>query len=252
MKKPPADDLVRVHKYMADRGLCSRREAERWIEEGRVLINGKPARIGQKLDPAGDHVQVDGRSLGGKRTTRPLTLVMNKPKGFLCSNADPFHARTIFDLLPPNYRRERLFCAGRLDKDSEGLVVLTNNGDLANRLTHPSSGVIKRYRVQVHKPFDRAHIPRLLQGIQYEGEVYQAIKVVPQTKGPDLERRIEIHLDHGKKREIRQMLLALGYHVKKLHRFQIGNYVLKGLAPGQVKSLSERELGLFFTHSGVR
>ncbi len=236
---------------MADNGLCSRREAERRIADGRVKVNGQTATIGQKIDPDRDRVQLDGRSVGQHRSGRPITLILNKPKGFICSNSDPYHQRTVFDLLPPSYRQERLFCAGRLDKDSEGLLVLTNNGDLANRLTHPSSGVVKRYRVQVHKPFDRQHIPRMLQGVHFEGEVLQALKVIVAPRGPDPERRLEIHLDHGKKREIRQMLLALGYHVKKLQRFQIGGFVLKGLAPGQSRTLSDREMGLFFQHSSL-
>ncbi|MGF1449039.1 MAG: pseudouridine synthase [Opitutales bacterium] len=251
MQQARSEGMVRIHKFMADNGLCSRREAERRIADGRVKVNGKPAAIGQKIDPRRDRIKMDDRSIAPPRAARQITLVLNKPKGFLCSNSDPYHQRTVFDLVPPPFRDDRLFCAGRLDKDSEGLLVLTNNGDLANRLTHPSAGVVKRYRVHLHKPFDRQHIARMLQGIRVEGAFFQALKVIPATRGPDPERRLEIHLDHGKKREIRQMLLALGYHVKKLQRFQIGAFVLKGLGPGQSRPVSEREMGLFFQDSGV-
>ncbi|MGB0371717.1 MAG: pseudouridine synthase [Opitutales bacterium] len=244
---PSEDPEIRIQKIIADRGLSSRRGAEEWIKDGLVRVNGKIAELGQKADPRRDRITVNGKMLTMGDLESKITLMMYKPKGFICSNEDPFHSQTVFDLLPHSYRKNRLFCAGRLDKDSEGLVILTNDGDLAQRIMHPSFTVIKRYRVEVHKPFDKALTPKLLEGRVLEGEHLRFEKVIyGRDMGPKTDKRLEIHLNHGKKREIRRLLESFGYHVNLLHRFQIGRLQLKGIPSGECKLLKNKEIDSLF------
>ncbi len=150
---------VRLQKYIADAGVCSRRAAEALIEAGDVHVNGKIATIGQKVTPGEDNVSVDGQRIRLPRG-EAMTLAVNKPRGLVCSNDDPHNPGTVFDLLPPQLAQRRFFCAGRLDKDSEGLVILTTDGDLANRLMHPRNVVVKRYHVKLDIPaLPRPRIP---------------------------------------------------------------------------------------------
>ncbi|MBN2068888.1 MAG: rRNA pseudouridine synthase [Opitutales bacterium] len=239
-------ESIRLQKYIADQGVCSRRQAEALIEEGRVQVNGQLAHLGQKILPGEDRVHVRGRNLGTS-PQRTVVLAMNKPKGYISSNSDPHHDRTVFDLVPPPWNRERLFCAGRLDKDSDGLLILTNDGELAQRLQHPSNEIIKRYKVTLTKPFQEAHIKIMLNGVMVDGERLKAEKIVQIKKGPLGDRTLEIHLGHGKKREIRRMVEALGYYVKRLQRFQIGDLRMRGISSGRVRELSKKEVELLFS-----
>jgi 23S rRNA pseudouridine2605 synthase len=152
----------------------------------------------------------------------------------------------VFDLLAPVDRKLKLFCAGRLDRDSEGLLILTNDGELAHRLTHPGSGVVKRYRVTLNSVFQPKHIAALCRGVTIEGDFLRAEKVILPKRQVAGDRRLEIHLNHGKKREIRRMLAAQGYRVARLQRIQIGGLVLRGLGPGRYRRLKSEELSLLF------
>lgn len=232
---------IRVQKFLAEQGVASRRKSEDLIREGRVRINGRIAELGDRIDPQNDRVHVGSRSIQAVRKPQ-IVLVLNKPKGAVCTNQDERGAPTVFDLLPTYLRKERLFTAGRLDKDSEGLVVLTNDGDFAQQMTHPGGSVLKRYHVRVHRPFNPQDVPGLLEGRELEGELLRVDKVIPAKQGPDAERRLEIHLGHGRKREIRRILEAFGYFVKSLRRVQIGRYPLRGLGPGQYRKLGPREI----------
>ena len=235
----------RVQKIIAQAGICSRREAERLILEGKVRVDGKVAQLGDKALPNAA-IFVNNKPILHK-AERTITLLMNKPKGYLCTNSDPFADRTVFQLLQPEFQNMRLFCAGRLDKDSEGLLVLTNDGALANRISHPSAQITKRYRVVLHRDFNKADIPKLLEGIEYEGDFLKAEKVLP---APDVNegaaRRLEVHLHHGKKREIRRLFEAHRYFVKKLVRIQIGGLVLKNIPKGGIKVLGKKDIELLF------
>jgi len=241
----PTEPPVRLQKYIADHGLCSRRQAEELIRDGLVILNGKTATIGQKVKPGVDHVTVNGKKIH-PRTVDPVVLAMNKPKGVICSNRDPHHSKTIFDLVPTKYAKHRLFSVGRLDKDSEGLILLTNNGELSNHITHPSNGIVKRYHVTLNKPFDTSKIPLLLKGVRKEGEHLYAKKIIMATRGPDKERRLEVHLEQGRKREIRRLFEAFGFFVKRLQRYQIGQLVLKRLPPGGVHELTREDVDALF------
>jgi len=232
---------ARVQKIIAASGYCSRREAEARIREGHVRVNGKVVGLGDRARPS-DAIFVDNKPLP-KRSEAPLTLLLNKPKGYVCTNADPNNPRTVFDLLPKDLRETRLFCAGRLDKDSEGLVVVTNEGGLADRLTHPGAGVTKRYRLTLHRDLDPEDIPKLLRGVKDEGEHLSVDKLIPAPKGPpDAARRLEVHLKHGKKREIRRLFRAHGYFVKKLIRVQVGGILLRHIPRGGFRILGRKEI----------
>lgn len=235
---------IRLQKFIADAGLCSRRKAEEMITEGRVEVNGELATIGMRVQPK-DRVLVDGAGIG-RKARETVTLIMNKPRGVLCTNHDPFAHETVFSLLDERMAKLRLFCAGRLDKDSEGMLILTNDGELSNRITHPAGGVVKRYRVLLNKPFDTKHIAKMLNGVTRDGERLYALKIIPATVGEDRERRCEVHLSQGRKREIRRLFETFGYRVKRLKRFQMGKLVLKKLAPGMARPLNDSEIGLLF------
>ena len=236
----------RIQKLIAKSGYCSRREAERLISDGCVRVNGKVSELGEKACPSAD-IFVNNKPIRVKKE-RVITLVMNKPKGYLCTNSDPFADRTVFDLLPADLQRHRMFCAGRLDKDSEGLLVITNNGELAHRVSHPSTCITKRYRVVLNRDFDKSDIQKLLKGIDYEGDFLKAEKVIPvPTLGEGSARRLEVHLHHGKKREIRRLFEANRYYVKKLVRVQIGGIILKNIPKGGIKILGKKEIDLLFT-----
>ncbi|MGF1451421.1 MAG: pseudouridine synthase [Opitutales bacterium] len=250
MDTDDANAAVRLQKFLSEAGKCSRRQGEAWIAEGRVDVNGETAHLGQKIDPEHDKVYVDGRRVQyAPQKLETIVLAMNKPRGVLCTNADPHGGQTVFDLVPPEWMGGRLFCAGRLDKDSEGLVILTNNGELNQRLTHPSNGVIKRYRVRIHRTFEPEDIPKMLRGVTREGERLSARKVIPSPgNNEEARHRLEIHLNQGRKREIRRLLEAFGYLVERLERVQIGRFELKRLPRGAVRPLSQKEVGLLLVN----
>jgi 23S rRNA pseudouridine2605 synthase len=239
-------EAVRLQKYLAEAGICSRRAAEALIAQKEVWVNGQAAVPGQKVTPGLDRVTVSGKSV--RATLQPkITLVVHKPRGLVCSNDDPFNPETVFSLVPRELAHWRFFCAGRLDKDSEGLVILTTDGDLANRLMHPSHRVVKRYYVSLKNPFPAARLGLLVKGIVVEGErlkVERASLVNARASGES--RDLDLHMQHGKKREIRQLLTVLGYDVKKLRRYQIGSVRLAGIPLRGGKQLSTKEIEQLF------
>jgi 23S rRNA pseudouridine2605 synthase len=245
------DTAVRLQKFLADAGICSRRAAEQLIAQGEVWVNGKAATLGQKIDPAVDKVVVEGSQV--RSIAQPkITVAVHKPRGLVCSNDDPHNPDTVFTLLPRQFAKYRFFTAGRLDKDSEGLVILTTDGDLAQRLTHPSNLVTKRYLVVLESGISRERIPRLLGGITVEGErlkVEYANLINPNPAG--LATSIDVHMHHGKKREIRLLFLALGHPVKRLKRYQIGAFPLRGIPPRAGKRLSPAEIESLFAQPGL-
>jgi len=242
------DKPVRIQKHLADIGLCSRRAAEELIRQGEIWVNAERATLGQKIRPATDKLTVRGKPIRPSTAPQPrLTLAVHKPRGLVCSNDDPHNPATIFDLLPRELAQHRFFCAGRLDKDSEGLVILTTDGALANRLMHPSNTVVKRYHVTLKQPYPADRIGQLLRGVTIEGEklkVEYAALIAPGAANASAQ--LDVHLNHGKKREIRQLFLALRYDVKRLRRYQIGALPLKGIPLRAGKILSHKEIALLF------
>ncbi|WED66485.1 pseudouridine synthase [Synoicihabitans lomoniglobus] len=238
-------ESIRVQKYLADAGVCSRRAAEALIKDGDVSINGKIAELGQRVTPGEDDVRVDGQRVKPVRDTH-MTVAVHKPRGLICSNDDPHNPATIFDLLPPQLAKRRFFCAGRLDKDSEGLVIITTDGDLANKLMHPRNVVVKRYQVKLEEPFPAARLARLVKGVKMEDEWFKVERAALINPRKDESADLDVWMHHGKKREIRQLFLALGFPVKKLRRYQIGALPLKGIPLRAVKLLSTKEINLLF------
>jgi 23S rRNA pseudouridine2605 synthase len=243
---------VRIQKFLADAGVCSRRAAENLVREGEVWVNGQQATLGQKIVPGVDKVTANGKPV--RATPQPkITLAMHKPRGLVCTNDDPFHPENIFNVLPREFAKFRFFCAGRLDKESEGLLILTTDGDLAHRLMHPSNLVVKRYHVSLEKPFPVSRKPALIKGIIVEGERLKVEKATLLSPGRDgSSAQLDVQMHHGKKREIRQLFIGLGYDVKRLKRYQIGSFPLRGIPLRAVKLLSNKEIELLFKIPFVR
>ncbi len=246
MASPAPDTSLRIQKFLADAGVCSRRAAEAAIAEGEVYVNGKAAVVGQRIDAANDKVTVRGKAVRAKAQEK-ITLAMHKPRGLVCSNDDPHNPETVFSLLPRNLAKLRFFCAGRLDKESEGLLILTTDGDLAHRMMHPASEVVKRYAVRLGEPFPAARLKLLKRGVVLEEErlkVEHALLLSPRADGSSCS--LDVHLHHGKKREIRLLFHALGYEVQRLRRYQIGALRLKGIPLRYIKKLTPKEIEMIF------
>jgi 23S rRNA pseudouridine2605 synthase len=237
---------IRVQKFIAEAGVCSRRAAEALISQGEVWVNGVISTLGQKIVPGVDRVTVSGKPV--RTTAQPrITVAVHKPRGLVCSNDDPHHAATVFDLLPREFSKFRFFCAGRLDLDSEGLVILTTDGDLANRLMHPSQVVTKRYHVVLKNPFPSPRLPQLIRGVTIEGERLKVERAALINPDPgQASTNLDVHMHHGKKREIRQLFTTLGFDVKRLRRYQIGALQLKGIPLRAGKVLSTKEVDSLF------
>jgi 23S rRNA pseudouridine2605 synthase len=224
---------MRINRFLAASGLGSRRSCEELIRDGHVTINGQVCQnlateVGEK-----DFVKVGSRRI---LPEKHLYIVMHKPRGYLCTAADTHERRTIFDLLPGNW--PRLFHVGRLDRDSEGLLILTNDGDLALRLTHPRYKMEKEYEVLLERPFDAAaDAPRLLRGVNIEGGRARAESV--RQLSPML---LRIVLQQGLKRQIRLMLYKIGYEVERLIRIRIGPLRLTEMRAGEWRALTGAEV----------
>jgi 23S rRNA pseudouridine2605 synthase len=229
---------MRLQKYLADCGVASRRSAEQLIAVGRVAVNGRVVvEQGVKVDPRTDEVTLDGRPV--KQTADKVYLVMNKPVGLLTTSRDPWGRPTVLEMAP---RLGRLFPAGRLDADSEGLLLLTDDGELANRLMHPRYGCEKEYRALVDGTPDQQALERLRGGIQLsDGRTAPAHVEVAEAAGGG-RQWIRVTLHEGRKRQVRRMLAAVGLSVKRLQRVRIGPLELGRLPVGQSRPLSGAEV----------
>lgn len=229
--------MVRLQKFLADAGVASRRAAEAIIQEGRVMVNGRVVtELGSKVDPAGDRVALDGQPV---RVRRKLYIALNKPAGFICTRIDELGRRTVFGLLPPDW--DNLFPVGRLDRESEGLLFLTNDGDFSLRLTHPRFGVRKKYWAVVRGRLQQRDVSRFTEGVEHEGEVLKAerARVVSSNNSHSV---VELELAQGKNREVRRLFEVLGHEVEQLKRTQIGPIKLGELPVGKYRSLNEGEV----------
>jgi len=231
--------LVRLNKFLAHSGVCSRREADRLIEEGRVRINGRVAdELGLKIDPARDKVDVGGRGVRGV-DDRPVYILLFKPAGRVVTVKDPFGRPTVMDLLPKLHAR--VYPVGRLDAESEGALLLTNDGDMAFRLRHPKHEIGKVYEVRVDGEPSGEDLDKLRKGVFVEGRRTAPARIQVLRGGPRrTSLRIEIH--EGRKREIRKMFEALGYEVTDLLRVRFAGLTLEGLRPGQWRYLKKAEV----------
>lgn len=234
----------RLHKVMARAGVASRREAEKLITAGRVSVNGRVIReLGMKVDPRIDEVCVDTVPLpreAAEGKQRRTYLLLNKPKGVLCTAKDPHGRPTVLDLVPP-FRGKRLYPVGRLDEDSEGLVLLTNDGDLTERLTHPRYGVPKVYDVRVKGKLGGADVKKFESGVWLsEGRTGRS-RVWIRRRGVRVSHAA-VRLTEGKNREIRRAFAKLGFPVLSIRRIEIGPLRSRGLKIGQYRPLDEDEV----------
>jgi 23S rRNA pseudouridine2605 synthase len=235
------DGGIRLQKVLAAAGLGSRRACEELIAAGRITVDGQPGRLGMRVDPRTADVRVDGDRVSVRDDL--VYLALNKPRGVLSAMSDDRGRRTVGDLVAD--RPQRLFHVGRLDGDSEGLLLLTNDGDLAHRLTHPSFGVLKTYLATVPGPVARDVARRLRDGVALDDGPARADRFrVVQAEG---ERAIvEIVLHEGRKHIVRRMLAAVGHPVSRLVRTSIGPVRLGNQRAGTLRELTREELaGLF-------
>jgi pseudouridine synthase len=234
---------VRVQKIIADAGLASRREAEEWIREGRVRVNGQPVQLGQRADPERDAVRVDGKRVRPRAGAKSYVL-LNKPKGYVTTVDDPEGRHTVLDLLPPRVRGI-VKPVGRLDVQTEGLLLLTDDGEIARLVTHPSTGCPKEYRVKVSGvPAERA-LAKLRRGISLDGRPTRAAeieRVSTTARGGEGNTWLRVVLREGRTRQIRRMFEAIGHPVSKLKRVAIGPIRDERLAPGAWRPLSRKEV----------
>jgi pseudouridine synthase len=217
--------LIRLQKILSGAGVASRRAAERLMTEGRITVNGQTVReLGTRADPDQDDIRVDDRAI--RRATRRLYFVLNKPRGYVTTRSDPEGRPTVLDLIPRLH--EYVYPVGRLDYDSEGLLILTNDGELAAALTHPSHEVAREYHARVRGVPDARAIGRLTRGVVAEAGRDQAL--------------MSITLHEGRTRQVRRMCEAVGYPVVRLRRVRFGPLSDPDLKPGMSRTLTSREV----------
>jgi len=231
---------IRLQKILADAGIASRRKAEELIKEGRVTVNGVViTEMGFKASPFEDHIKVDGKLL--KLTVqKPVYFMLNKPKKVMCTVEDPEGRQTVIDLVG-NRIKERVWPVGRLDYHSEGLVILTNDGELTLRLTHPRYKVAKVYEVKVKDLPSEEKLDKLRKGVYLEDGKTQTCEIhfLKTTKENS---RFKVVLREGKKQQIRRMFMKIGHPVMKLKRIEYGPLKLGKLAIGEFRPLTEKEV----------
>lgn len=232
--------MERLQKILARAGVASRREAEQLILEGRVSVNGRIVmKLGSRADPAKDSIKLDGKRI--RPAASPLYFAFHKPPGIITTVKDPHGRPDLSRFVERLGERQRVFPVGRLDYNSSGLLLLTNDGELAQRLTHPRFGVRKRYRVKLSACPTDAELAALRRGIRLDDGVTAPARVRVLEK---LKKNawVEIEIHEGRNREVRRMFAALGYFVEKLIRDRVGPVSLSSLSPGAIRSLSPAEI----------
>lgn len=243
VKKTSSTDGVRLQKLISEAGVASRRAAEQLILDGRVMVNGKAAReLGTRADPANDDIRVDGRRL--PKPERRYIL-MHKPRGYVSTRSDPEGRPTVIELLERARIRGYFYPVGRLDYDSDGLIILTNDGSFAERLMHPRYGLARAYEARVRGVPDRKALDRLRKGVPLDGERTQpaGVTIVKVLDGRSTPQAIvEVVLKEGRNRQVRRMFEAVGHPVLRLTRVRIGAVPIAGLEPGEMRDLTAREI----------
>lgn len=230
----------RLQKYLARAGLGSRRRCEEFIKEGFVKVNGKVVtEMGAQIEVNKDKVYFKGKSVVvGKKY---IYYKMNKPKDYITTNSDPKNRKTVYDILPKT--GNRLFALGRLDRNTTGLLIFTNDGDLANKLMHPKKKIVKTYRVTVPGRLTQKSLETLEKGVLLDDGLTRPAKVMVESLKKE-ESVFLLSISEGRNRQIRRMCKALGYEVKALKRLVVGPIELGRLKVGQVKELTLKEIGM--------
>lgn len=260
---------IRLQKAMADAGVASRRDCEAMVAEGRVTVNGQlVADLPAWVDPAADRIEVDGRPLQKKTKKslsggahKPVYLLVNKPRNIISTSDDPQGRTTVLDLIDVPLK-QRLFAVGRLDADSTGLMLLTNDGELANRLTHPRYEVTKQYRVVVRGRIEEGDLAKLRKGLLLAHDEGAKVKRAAMESVSIVKRQVDrkagdrttlsITLAEGQNREVRRLLARVGMKVRRLERTAIGPLKLRGIARGQWRPLDPKEVGMLRKAAGLR
>lgn len=228
---------MRINKYLAESGVCSRRAADDLIAEGAVKKNGKVCSVGEDVDTVNDKITVNGKPVSLVKNFE--YYVMNKPKGYVCTVKDDKDRKTVMDLLPKNITR--VYPVGRLDYDSEGLLIFTNDGDLAYKLTHPKNEIPKTYLVKTEKPVSDKDVAALRAGVTVDGVRTKKcnVTIIETNKTGS---KLHVTITEGRNRQVRKMFEAVGNSVDFLKRIKIGDLKLTGLNRGETRKLSPAEI----------
>ena len=228
---------MRLNKFIAHSGIASRRKADALIEKGKVLVNGEVAGIGYDVKE-GDRVQVDGHEIHPEK--RMIYYMLNKPVGYITSVSDEYDRPTVLDLMPDI--RERIYPVGRLDYNTSGLLLITNDGDLANRLMHPSKDVTKTYVARVRGLFTYREAGILEQGVDIGDDHRTLPAEVEILRQSNSSSTVQIKIREGRNHQVRRMFSAVGHDVQELERIALGNLTMAHLKPGMFRKLSENEI----------
>ncbi len=230
---------VRIQKVLSDNGVMSRRKAEEAVAQGRVTVNGRPAKIGHAVDPMRDVIAVDGARVYIRKKTQHYYIMLYKPRGYVTTTSDEMGRRCVTDLV--SEIPARLYPVGRLDRNSEGLLLLTNDGNFANLVMHPSNHISKTYRVTVRPDINDEQAARLASGVMLDGKMTlpATVLVLEKQEGRVV---LQMTIQEGRNRQIRRMCEAVGLEVARLKRVAVGPLKLGMLQPGQWRELKASEL----------
>ncbi len=229
----------RIQKIIGENGYCSRRKAEELILQGRVKVNGRPCSLGDKADPSTDVISIDGEALDTAEKRELSYYILNKPRGYVTTASDELERRCVMDLMTDV--PERVYPVGRLDRNSEGLLLLTNDGELANKIMHPSGHISKTYRVTVRPSVSEDQLLSLSNGVVIDGKKTLPAKVEVLSK-EDNRVVLQITIREGRNRQIRKMCEAVGLEVARLKRTSVGPLRLGMLKPGEYRELTPAEI----------
>ncbi len=242
-------EKVRIQKIIADSGYCSRRRAEQYIQNGEVKVNGRPVSIGDKADPKNDLITVNGEKIKAEGITLRY-IKLYKPRGYVTTMSDEQGRKTVTDLL--NGINERVYPIGRLDRNSEGLLLLTNDGAFANDIMHPTKHVAKTYRVTVAEKVTEEQVNKLMSGVEIEPNVMTRPCIVNVLIEEEERTVLEFTIKEGKNRQIRRMCEAVNLTVKRLRRTSVGGVKLGMLKPGEYADLTKEEMRILRSAIGQK
>ena len=232
-------EKIRIQKIMSDSGVCSRRKAEEYISEGRVKVNGRPCKLGDKALAGKDIITLDGEKIYVAKKRQLYYIMLHKPRGYVTTMSDELDRKCVTELLTKV--PERVYPIGRLDKNSEGLLLFTNDGNFANDIMHPSRHIAKTYRVTVRPDINDEQLIKLASGVEIDGKLTQVCSVVVLVKQPG-RVVLQMTIHEGRNRQIRKMCEAVGLEVARLKRTAIGPVKLGMLKPGEYRELKPDEL----------
>lgn len=231
--------LIRINKYLSQAGINSRRKCDDLIKKGLVAINGKKAVNGDKVNIDTDKITVSGRVIN--LDNQFVYFILNKPLNYICTVRDEMNRKTVLDLLLPEDKKRRVYPVGRLDYDSTGLILLTNDGELTHKITHPKHHWLKTYEVQIKGDVKQSQIDKLKSGVDIDGYITKPakIEIINKTKNNTL---LKFQIGEGKYRQIRRMCQSVGLEISSLHRTNIGPLSLEDLKIGEYKKISKSKL----------